>query len=361
MAQQLHITQRATHTESTGTNWNDVSRAYDDDENSYAERLVGGNSACHINGYSFDLPSNATVDKVVVEFKAYTLSSYGYFAGYLYTDTGSSIAYSIFLDGKAHTSPSYFSLEVPASKIQEKLNSLNVYNKNILTYLKSGVRVRWVGGSTSSWVATTCRVYDTRVTVYYTIPDMYYLDLNGWIDGASSDGISPAGTADVYINGVLAANGDSCTDYYAQHVQGTTYEIKDIKANTGWKYDGVHSGSLSGTINGTTSVVLAFSKIKHTVSLSAGMGGSVTGGGTYDYGSSVTIEAIPNAGYHFARWSDGNTNAERTLTVTANVSLTAYFEADKINKVFSGSTNTSVYIGSTEAGSVSVGNTKIYG
>lgn len=271
MPQYTTITQRATHTESTGANWNNVSRAYDGDENSYAERLVSTNSACHINGYSFDLPSNATVDKVVVEFKAYTLSSYGYFAGYLYTDTGSSIAYSIFLDGKAHTTPSYFSLEVPASKIQEKLNSLNVYDKNILTYLKSGVRVRWVGGSTSSWIATTCRVYDTKVTVYYTVPE------------------------------------------------------------------------------------------KHTVTVTAGTGGTVTGGGTYDYGAQVTLTATPSTGYHFVRWSDGNTSQTRTLTVTSNVSLTAYFEADKINKIFSGSTNTNVYIGSTEADSVNVGNTKIYG
>lgn len=338
MAQQLHITQRATHTESRGTNWNDVSRAYDDDENSYAERLVGGNSACHINGYSFDLPSNATVDKVVVEFKAYTLNSYGYFAGYLYTDTGSSIAYSIFLDGKAHTSPSYFSLEVPASKIQEKLNSLNVYDKNILTYLKSGVRVRWVGGSTSSWFSTTCRVYDTRVTVYYTVPEKHTVTVTAGTGGSVTGG----GTYDYGTQVTLTAT-----------------------PNAGYQFvkwsDGNTSQTRTVTVTSNVTYTAIFEKLKHTVNLSAGEGGSVTGGGTYDYGTSVTIKAVPNTGYHFVRWSDGNTNAERTLTVTANVSLTAYFEVDKINKVFSGSTNTSVYIGGNEAGSVSVGNTKIYG
>lgn len=338
MAQYTTIPQRATHTESTGANWNNVSRAYDDDENSYAERLVSTNSACHINGYSFDLPSNATVDKVVVEFKAYTLSSYGYFAGYLYTDTGSSIAHSIFLNGEAHTTPSYFSLEVPASKIQEKLNSLNVYDKNILTYLKSGVRVRWVGGSTSSWISTTCRVYDTRVTVYYTVPEKHTVTVTAGTGGSVTGG----GTYDY----------------------GTSVTIK-ATPHTGYHFvrwsDGNTSQTRTVTVTSNVTYTAIFEKLKHTVSLSAGMGGSVTGGGTYDYGTSVTIEAIPNAGYHFVRWSDENTSAERTLTVTANVSLTAYFEADKINKIYLGSTNANVYIGSTEAGSVSVGNTKIYG
>lgn len=39
---------------------------------------------------------------------------------------------------------------------------------------------------------------------YYYYPDQV-LDLNGWLDGASNGNISGYGTADVYINGTLAA------------------------------------------------------------------------------------------------------------------------------------------------------------
>ena len=57
--------------------------------------------------------------------------------------------------------------------------------------------------------------------------------------------------------------------------------------------------------------------------------GSVTGGGTYDEGSSVTITATPNSGYVFEKWSDGNTSATRTLTVTEDLTLTASFKAEE--------------------------------
>lgn len=40
------------------------------------------------------------------------------------------------------------------------------------------------------------------------------------------------------------------------------------------------------------------------------------------------ILAVANEGYRFAHWSDGNTNAQRTIVVTSDITLTAYFEVD---------------------------------
>jgi len=48
---------------------------------------------------------------------------------------------------------------------------------------------------------------------------------------------------------------------------------------------------------------------------------------SFDLGSSVTIYAIPKEGYSFVKWSDDDTNATRTITLTENVSLNAIFEA----------------------------------
>ena len=53
--------------------------------------------------------------------------------------------------------------------------------------------------------------------------------------------------------------------------------------------------------------------------------GTVTGGGTYEQGATVQISAIPNNGYHFDHWSDGNTQNPRIITVNSNITLTAYF------------------------------------
>lgn len=107
-------------------------------------------------------------------------------------------------------------------------------------------------------LGATIYIKNYRVEVDYTPPAQYYLDLNGFIDGTSSGGISPAGTADIYINGALAS--DDCTDYYAQHYEGTSYEIKNIAANEGYRYIGVKSGVLSGIINSSTEVVLEFER-----------------------------------------------------------------------------------------------------
>lgn len=100
----------------------------------------------------------------------------------------------------------------------------------------------------------------------------------------------------------------------------------------------------------------------HTITVNATAGGTVTGGGTYETGSSVTIKATPNAGYKFVKWSDGNTNATRTVTATADITYTAYFELDKINKIYIGTSQSkSIYIGTSEAKSIYVGTTKVYG
>ena len=55
--------------------------------------------------------------------------------------------------------------------------------------------------------------------------------------------------------------------------------------------------------------------------------GTVTGGGSYEVGTEVTLTATPTSeGYAFVKWSDENTDNPRTLTVTGNSELTAIFD-----------------------------------
>ena len=56
--------------------------------------------------------------------------------------------------------------------------------------------------------------------------------------------------------------------------------------------------------------------------------GTVTGGGTYPEGASVTLTANANNGYTFSQWQDGNTQNPRTITVTGNATYTATFSQD---------------------------------
>lgn len=58
--------------------------------------------------------------------------------------------------------------------------------------------------------------------------------------------------------------------------------------------------------------------------------GSVSGAGTYEEGTNVTITATANEGYHFATWSDGITASTRTVKVDFDTSFTAFFAPDTL-------------------------------
>ena len=65
------------------------------------------------------------------------------------------------------------------------------------------------------------------------------------------------------------------------------------------------------------------------VNLSAGAGGSINlGSGRRPEGTELTLKATAAEGYHFAQWSDGNTDNPRTLTVDRDINLSAVFEAN---------------------------------
>ena len=78
-------------------------------------------------------------------------------------------------------------------------------------------------------------------------------------------------------------------------------------------------------------LVAHFAKQKFTISLSASPsgGGTVSGGGEYDYGQSCTVSATAASGYTFSKWTeDGtqvSTNANYTFTVNSTRTLVAHF------------------------------------
>ena len=63
-------------------------------------------------------------------------------------------------------------------------------------------------------------------------------------------------------------------------------------------------------------------------------GGSVSGAGIYEEGETATIAAVANSGYRFTGWSDGITEANRSLVLTADLTLTAHFEAEEDGEIF---------------------------
>ncbi len=62
--------------------------------------------------------------------------------------------------------------------------------------------------------------------------------------------------------------------------------------------------------------------------------GSVTGSGTYASGATATLAAVPSENCFFVKWNDEVTDNPRTVTVTKDVTYTAYF-AEETDDTFS--------------------------
>ncbi|MDD6837012.1 MAG: hypothetical protein PUF04_07625, partial [bacterium] len=65
-----------------------------------------------------------------------------------------------------------------------------------------------------------------------------------------------------------------------------------------------------------------------TLAASPAEGGTVSGAGQYEAGTAASIQATANSGYTFTRWSDGDTNATRSVTVNNDLTLTAEFATE---------------------------------
>lgn len=85
------------------------------------------------------------------------------------------------------------------------------------------------------------------------------------------------------------------------------------------------------TVTESAAYVAQFSVQSFTVNVSANPtdGGTLTGGGTFNYGQNCTVTATANTGYNFVNWTEGgnvvSTNTHYTFPVTSNRTLVANF------------------------------------
>lgn len=122
----------------------------------------------------------------------------------------------------------------------------------------------------------------------------------------------------------------SSSDYYLNasglNVQSTTYTVAGTGRMTTLSFsvtvmkDGAGSGSTPTPTQYTI-----------TATANPGTAGSVTGGGTYTEGATVTLTATPNSGYEFVNWTKGgievSTSATYSFTANASASYVANFQA----------------------------------
>ena len=113
------------------------------------------------------------------------------------------------------------------------------------------------------------------------------------------------------------------------------------------------------TVTGNRTLVANFTVQSYTINVAASpnYGGTVSGGGSYNYGQSCTLTATPAANYTFVNWTKQgqvvSTNASYTFTVTESATYLANFQLDS----FTITANANP----TDAGIITGGGTYDYG
>ena len=108
-------------------------------------------------------------------------------------------------------------------------------------------------------------------------------------------------------------------------------------ANTGYHFDKWNDDNTENprtvTITSNATYTATFAINTYTVSVSANPaeGGTVSGGGTYNYGATATLTAKANSGYEFVEWQQNGTrvstaNPYTTPEVTSAATYTAIFK-----------------------------------
>ncbi len=160
-------------------------------------------------------------------------------------------------------------------------------------------------------------------------------------------------------------NGGSVTGGGAYHY-GDNCTVIATPANgyafTNWTENGnvvSSNATYTFTVTGNRTLVAHFQTQTYTITATANPnnGGTVTGGGTFNYGQSCTLTATPATGYTFVRWTKNgaqvSTNATYTFTVTESAAYVAHFELQSFT--------VSVSANPTDGGIVTGGGTFNYG
>lgn len=144
--------------------------------------------------------------------------------------------------------------------------------------------------------------------------------------------------------------------------QGGETEYVEAFPNAGYEFDRWSDGGAKRHLvtwdvagKGLTAYFTKISVQRYTVTLNASpsVGGTVSGGGTYDKGTVRTVSATPSTGYRFIRWSDGK-NQSHGVTWDGNKTLTAYFEKAVITgeEILVGTDfNSNLYVSTIKTGS----------
>ena len=126
------------------------------------------------------------------------------------------------------------------------------------------------------------------------------------------------------------AQGDTIADYLTEIQVSAT-------ANYGYHFtqwgDGNTDNPRTISLTKDTNVVALFDKNQYTITTSCNAEqGTISGKPVAEYLDEITLNVLPNVGWHFTQWNDGNTDNPRTFTLTQDTTFAAEFAMDYSGK-----------------------------
>lgn len=196
-------------------------------------------------------------------------------------------------------------------------------------------------GQNGSFIIDGETAYGNEVTLT-AVPDLGY-HFVGWADDATA-GISrtitisgnasytPLFEINTYTVTANATNGTVSGGGEYTHGQEATLSATGSEGYYFVKWDNNNTDNpRTITVTSDTTIYATFSNM-YNISVTNISNGSVSGAGEYAYGTEVTLNATAVTNYHFVRWSDGNRDNPRTITVSGNLEISPVF-SDKYEVV----------------------------
>ena len=203
---------------------------------------------------------------------------------------------------------------------------------NIIEYREYSVIVQPSANGSAEMLSYTC---DNELTIQATANEYYHF--TQWSDG-NTDNLrtfvvfqDTTLTAEFAIDQhtISASSENGSIEGAGLYDYGTTATLTAIANEhyhfTQWS-DGNTNNPRTITIECDATYTAEFAIDRHTITTTCDIRyGEVTGDGIYDYGTRITLTAIPNSGYEFKQWSNGLTYNPYRFTVLEDLTLEAVF------------------------------------
>ena len=321
----------------------------------FSEWIVGGSTVSTDNPYSFTVTGSITVT-AVFELEQYTISTSVTPSGSGSVSGGGTYNYGETCNLSATANTGYdfyryliygetYSLNPEVSfTVTDNWPVVAEFTPKQYTISTS---VNPSGTGTASGAGQY--YYNTSCTLTATPATGYQFDswtINGSIVSSNNPYTFTVTEGNTYIanfepiqytvTGSVTPSGGGTISGAGSYNYGTTCTLT-ASTNTGytftrWTIGGVEvstSTTYSFMVSDNVTVVAEFTPIQYTITATSAGNGSVSGGGSYAYGTTCTLTATPNTGYSFDDWKVSgafvSSNNPYSFTVTGDLSIVGNF------------------------------------